>query len=442
MFRFETILDSGQPSQSIAMPLLSQLFLLFLVIIPQVLADAATDASRLGSFYTALDLYRGSATNILVVGIGTPPQDVNLTVSTNVDFIMVAADSCNGCTNGAAEFLTDDSSSLTATQQALSYTTTYPAGSLDTLHLTANFASEILTDARQDVNNERTITLISSVQDNFGAATGSSDIALPSGTSGFWGLGVYQVNKGYSIIPSVLAVTGEGAPSSATNYTVGFDIANYSSVDGSQAGTIHWGGAPTGSYEGNFNWINPNTTVAGSWGIPVNTIRVGHAVVDTSTLYGSLDPGFDAIYLPTTFAETLFAAVPGASRDLNLPCDANISMEITISGYQYNVANAQLIQPRDQAGQTCWGAVVAWQNGSVTETLGEIRLGTPFMSDIYSVLFYSPSEQLVGIAGKPNSVNALNVNSAGGPGHANKALARICEFLVTLQRLPLISPRQ
>ena len=132
-------------------------------------------------------------------------------------------------------------------------------------------------------------------------------------------------------------------------------------------------------------------------------------------------------------------------------------MEITISGYQYNVANAQLIQPRDQAGQTCWGAVVAWQNGSVTETLGEIRLGTPFMSDIYSyvpslleteadlvlsVLFYSPSEQLVGIAGKPNSVNALNVNSAGGPGHANKALARICEFLVTLQRLPLISPRQ
>ena len=80
-----------------------------------------------------------------------------------------------------------------ATQQALSYTTTYPAGSLDTLHLTANFASEILTDARQDVNNERTITLISSVQDNFGAATGSSDIALPSGTSGFWGLGVYQV---------------------------------------------------------------------------------------------------------------------------------------------------------------------------------------------------------------------------------------------------------
>ena len=59
-----------------------------------------------------------------------------------------------------------------------------------------------------------------------------------------------QVNKGYSIIPSVLAVTGEGAPSSATNYTVGFDIAEYSNVAGSQAGTIHWGGVPTGSYEG------------------------------------------------------------------------------------------------------------------------------------------------------------------------------------------------
>lgn len=124
-------------------------------------------------------------------------------------------------------------------------------------------------------------------------------------------------------------------------------------------------------------------------------------------------------------------------------------MEITISGYQYNVASAQLIQPRDRAGQTCWGAVVAWQNGSTAENLGEIRLGTPFMSDIYSyasfcrameadlvlsVLFFSASEQLVGIAGKPNSVNALNVNSAGGPGHANKTLAGICECLFASQR--------
>jgi len=30
------------------------------------------------------------------------------------------------------------------------------------------------------------------------------------------------------------------------------------------------------------NWLNTNTTVAGSWGIPVDRIRVGNTVVDTS----------------------------------------------------------------------------------------------------------------------------------------------------------------
>ena len=62
------------------MPFLSHPFLLLLVNLPWVLADAATDASRLGSYFTALDLYRGSTTNIFVVGIGTPPQEFNLTV--------------------------------------------------------------------------------------------------------------------------------------------------------------------------------------------------------------------------------------------------------------------------------------------------------------------------------------------------------------------------
>ena len=35
------------------------------------------------------------------------------------------------------------------------------------------------------------------------------------------------------------------------------------------------------------NWLNTNTTVAGSWGIPVDRVRVGKTVVDTSALYVS-----------------------------------------------------------------------------------------------------------------------------------------------------------
>jgi len=85
-----------------------------------------------------------------------------------------------------------------ATQQALLYTTTYPIGALDTITLTADFADEILTDDRQDTNTARPITLLTAVQENSGTATGASKIALATGTSGFWGLGVYQVRPAKS----------------------------------------------------------------------------------------------------------------------------------------------------------------------------------------------------------------------------------------------------
>jgi len=59
-------------------------------------------------------------------------------------------------------------------------------------------------------------------------------------------------------------------------------------------------------------------------------------------------------------------------------------MSITISGHEYNVASSELVQARDVARRTCWSSIVAWSNGSVPEALGEIRLGTPFLSGVYS----------------------------------------------------------
>ena len=108
------------------------------------------------------------------------------------------------------------------------------------------------------------------------------------------------------------------------------------------------------------------------------------------------------IYVPTAVAEEFYREVDGAARDSrdstrwvrlflgdvlspqNLVCDANISMTVTLAGHEYDVDKHELVQPRDASGRTCWGSVVAWQNGSVPESLGEIRFGTPFMSGIYS----------------------------------------------------------
>lgn len=52
-------------------------------------ADSRTDDARLGEFYTSIPLWRsGSGTNIFSVGLGTPPQEVNLTLSQAFSFVL------------------------------------------------------------------------------------------------------------------------------------------------------------------------------------------------------------------------------------------------------------------------------------------------------------------------------------------------------------------
>lgn len=59
-------------------------------------------------------------------------------------------------------------------------------------------------------------------------------------------------------------------------------------------------------------------------------------------------------------------------------------MTLTVSGVAYALASSQLVQAPDISRRTCWGSVVAWKNNSLAEQKGEIRLGTPFMSNVYS----------------------------------------------------------
>ena len=73
-----------------------------------------------------------------------------------------------------------------------------------------------------------------------------------------------------------------------------------------------------------------------------------------------------------------------SSLEQNIPCNTNISMTVTLGGHEYNVAASELVQPRDRAGRTCWSSLVAWENASLPEQQGEIRLGTPFLSGVYS----------------------------------------------------------
>lgn len=80
-------------------------------------------------------------------------------------------------------------------QDAFIHTFIYPAGISSTLSLRGQFATESLTDERDDSDANRPIGLITEVQTNDpdGDFDGAN-VELSDGTSGFWGMGVYQVD--------------------------------------------------------------------------------------------------------------------------------------------------------------------------------------------------------------------------------------------------------
>lgn len=68
----------------------------------------------------------------------------------------------------------------------------------------------------------------------------------------------------------------------------------------------------------------------------------------------------------------------------NIPCDTQIAMTVTIANREYNVEASQLVQQKGPTPSLCWSSIIAWQNGSLPDTHGEIRLGTPFLSGVYA----------------------------------------------------------
>lgn len=59
-------------------------------------------------------------------------------------------------------------------------------------------------------------------------------------------------------------------------------------------------------------------------------------------------------------------------------------MTVTVAGREYKVDSTQLVQQRGVSPNACWSSIVAWQSGSLPDTRGEIRLGTPFLAGVYA----------------------------------------------------------
>ena len=90
----------------------------------------------------------------------------------------------------------------------------YPSGSKDTLEFVGPLGKDIISDPRGDTNNEQPIALVNSITQNSdptqnaivkttsndldgpsNLAVSGSSTSLSDGSSGFWGLGIYQVSR-------------------------------------------------------------------------------------------------------------------------------------------------------------------------------------------------------------------------------------------------------
>jgi len=81
------------------------------------------------------------------------------------------------------------------TRDAVSYTAIYPEGTRDSLVLSGIFGRDTITDARGDNENPRPIAIINTVRKDATTALGGTETQLSTGSSGFWGLGLFLVSQ-------------------------------------------------------------------------------------------------------------------------------------------------------------------------------------------------------------------------------------------------------
>jgi hypothetical protein len=128
-------------------------------------------------------------------------------------------------------------------------------------------------------------------------------------------------------------------------------------------------------------------------------------------MQATIDPSQYTIIVPEATAISIYSRVDGAIRDRvttsrwvrrntspdsgqikadtvfiprsqNVPCDALIDFSIHLPGGNYKANSTDLVQHRSV--RSCWGGIVAWPSGSVMDRQGEVLLGTPFLSNVYT----------------------------------------------------------
>ncbi|ORY80220.1 aspartic peptidase domain-containing protein [Leucosporidium creatinivorum] len=303
------------------------------------------------------------------ISVGTPATEYSMVLDTGSSDMILAVDSCSGCSSSTPGYSASSSSTSVASSDAFSIT--YGSGS----------ASGTLV--------EDTVSIAGySMPNQVFAACDTMDNIVDGDISGILGMG-WSTIASSGAVPLVEALAQNGTLPSEV---FGFAFKSYAydklTSETMAGGTLTIGSTDTSAYSGDINWI-PIQLPGGYWSIPLDgmtasgsdiTLTTTNIIVDTgTTLIGMPAADVTAIYDQISAASAY--SLDGESGYYSFPCDTNINVTMTFGGVSYAIPsdsfNAGAI---DTSGSTCLGAIFALQTSGTVQAI----LGDAFLTGVYS----------------------------------------------------------
>ncbi|PVF99187.1 acid protease [Serendipita vermifera] len=311
--------------------------------------------------------------------MGTPAQPIQMSVSLSQNHILVAT----AANEGEAGFYNPSaSSSYTAGQQSVAVTG--PGGQ----SLEATFSQEVCDVA--DFSYHASVALTS-----------------PASSPSLYATGVYGV-LGYGLdakpdVPANSTLLGIYLPGGLKNTEAVCGIELNYEEPGIPGGTFTMGGRDNTAFAGGFTVVPVvgTETLPGrpSGTIPVDSINAYIAGASSSgdqsyqagvvqNGYGSIDPYYPFISIPTAAARELYSQIQGAQEApsstsgalrtgntrFTLPCRSAITLRLTLGGRTFTMETRDGIT---KEGNRCYGTIEGNDDGFY-------RIGSPFMRNVYT----------------------------------------------------------
>ncbi|GJJ70399.1 hypothetical protein EMPS_02748 [Entomortierella parvispora] len=355
-------------------------------------SSAAT--TNLGSIFQSKYLGNSivsNAQNLGYVGLielGNPPQSFQVVFDTGSDMIVITSNECQGSTCDQMAHYTCTS----CTKTAYSYNITYGDGTWGA----GPIVEDQVSIAGLVVQNQQILDVT------------KSNLDLSSYGQGVAGLvGLMPTTPVANAITPLTTIY----QAKLLDQNI-FSVYLTSSLTANQGGSFLFGGIDTTKFSGTLNQVPVSTSASatkGMWYLNADAAYVGGvAVAGYSTAPWLFDTGTSFIAVPTTFAQTFHASVPGAvysaaDQVYTVPCSGTTTFGVSFNGVTYNVPYSDYVA---SAGE---GQCV-----SMVMPLGDYEmyiLGDPFLRQIYAVYDFTPGSVQIGLA--PLNVTSTSLGNEG-----------------------------